>query len=172
MDYAAALKLKAEYARLCSLTSFQRANERAAKTKAAAWKAYRPFTPNQLYDTLEGPDMVTLVCTRYDGELTLAGRKRRMLHADSVEQFDKHLLTIRRPTEMRAVAHALGFLTLESDFVVVRQEPFQELRWCIYHKTHHIVTDFVPSKRYLNGLSYACRKAKHESNLLFWSRAS
>lgn len=172
MDYTTAKAIKTEYARLCAMTSFQRANERAERSKAAAWRAYEPLSKKQLVDSLDERDFVTLVMPRPNGEIASAGRSSRILHADDGEYNYIHLRLVRRPTELLAVLHALGFLTLDSDFVVVRQEPFRELRYCIYHKTHHIVTDFVPSRKYLNGLSFACRKSLADAKQGIWQKVS
>lgn len=162
LSSAAITRLQKEFARLNSLTTFQRVNERAADTKADKWLAYKPLTLDQLYDEPDERDMVTLVVRRPNGDIGSIGRSSFALHADDTYSYGIHLRIVQRPTEIRAILHALGILTLDSDFVVIRQEGDKQMRYCILCESHHETIFFVESKRYLNGLSYACQRSLRE----------
>jgi hypothetical protein len=170
-------RLQREFARVCNLTTYQRANERAAAAKADKWLAYQPLSHAQLYDSLEDADYSTFAVRRPYvnawGSYPENGRSSRVLHHDDIHtvEMSVHVRIVRRPTEMMALAHGLGFMNLDSDFVVIRQEPGRELRWCIYCQKEHETHEFIQSKRYLNNLSYACRGSKRERSTYVWRLA-
>ena len=159
-------KFKREYKRLEGMTTFQRAMDKAVDAKADAWLSYTPLSKAQLFDD-ENPESITLVSTFANGELSSS----RSTHRGG----GWHTLytVIKRPTEVRAIFHAMGFLMLGSDFVVVRQEAEREIRWCIKCKTHHAIDDFkYQPKRYLNGFSFACRRALDDGKRGTWKYAA
>jgi hypothetical protein len=146
-------RLKAEYARLSRMTVYQRINERAADIKADKWLAYTPLSKRKLYDTQSENEYFTVIGT------TAAGELAHMRSSAGGFGLYKHFALLKRPTEIRAVLHARGLLTLDSDFAVIRKEPGACWRYCIVCGTQHRLRDFVQSKRYLNHYSYACKKA-------------
>lgn len=158
-------KFKREYKRLESMTTFQRAMDRAVETKANSWMDYTPLSQDQLFDTIDHRDYITIVIP-FGGQLCHA----RSTYKGASWYGQKTLLA--RPTHTMAILHALGALVLESDFVVVRQEPNKQVRWCVICKDHHEIISFVTSKRYLSGLSFACKKALDEGRRGTWRHAA
>lgn len=158
-------KFKREYKRLEAMTTFARAMDKAIDSKADKWLSYHPLSREQLFDTCDENMHITIVALTAGGEFT-SGRSTHR-GATWLKQFN----IIKRPTEMKAVLHAQGLLVLESDFVVVRQEPSREIRYCIVCKRHHEVADFVSHKRYLNGLSYACKRSLADTQRGIWRKA-
>lgn len=159
-------KFKKEYARLAGMTTYQRAMDKAIDSKADKWLSYAPLTKEQLFDTVDESVTMTIVCMTAGGKLTHARSTR------GGATWHNQLTLIARPTEIRAILHAQGLLTLDSDFVVIRQEPNRELRYCILCKTQHEVSDFKPHKRYLNGLSYACKRSLEDGKRGIWRKAA
>lgn len=153
----------AEYKRLCKLSLYQRINERAADRRADAWRAYQPLSPEQLFDTLDESEYMTVVMRRSNGELASFVRSSNGGAGNL-----KHYYTVRRPTEMRATLHAQGLLVLDSDFVVIRQDSDKQMRWCIFCREHHEVHNFIHSKHYLNELSFACKQSLKEARQGIW----
>lgn len=158
-------KFKREYKRLEGMTTFQRAMDKAVDAKADAWMSYTPLSKDQLFDTIDHRDYMTIVVP-FGGQLCHA----RSTYKGASWYGQKTLLA--RPTHTLAILHALGMLVLETDFVVIRQEPNKQMRFCVSCKKHHEVADFVSSKRYLNGLSFACRKALDEGKRGTWRHAA
>lgn len=159
-------KFRKEYKRLSSMTTFARAMDKAIDIKADKWLDYVPLTQAELFDDVVEGVHITLVAMAVDGQLA----HTRSTHRGA--RFHKQQTVIHRPTEMKAILHAQGLLVIESDFVVIRQEPNKEMRWCIVCKKSHEVADFMPNKRYLNGLSFACRKALDEGRRGTWRHAA
>lgn len=147
------------------MSVYQRAMDKAIDIKADKWLSYTPLTKEQLFDTVDENVMITVVSLTVNGHYS-----QRSTHRGAT--WHQQLTVIARPTEMRAILHAQGFLVLDSDFVFIRQEPNKELRWCIICKTHHEVTDFVPHKRYLSGLSYACKRSLNDGKRGMWRKAA
>jgi hypothetical protein len=161
LSYVSIQRLKHEYSRLSRLTTFERINERAADCKADRWLQYIPFTPFQLTDYDAAADderndsTVTLLAHTADPNPILRSTQRS---ARPYKQFR----IIKRPTEVRAIMHAQGVFVLDEDFEVIHIESIEPLRWCILCKSRHSIDSFVRHKRYLNGLSYACKKSLQE----------
>lgn len=158
-------RFKREYKRLASMSSYQRAMDKAVDAKADKWLSYTPLSREQLFDTVDENMHITIVALTAGGEFTSG----RSTHRGAA--WLKQYTIIKRPTEMKAVLHAQGLLVLESDFVVLRQEPNKEIRYCIVCKRHHEVADFVSHKRYLNGLSYACKRSLADTQRGIWRKA-
>lgn len=159
-------RFKKEYARLAAMTTYARAMDKAVDSKADKWLSYTPLSKEQLFDTVDASCSVTIISCVSGGNLSHA---RSTYH--SATWYEQRTI-LARPTEMLAVLHAQGFLILDSDFVVVRQEPNKETRWCIICKAHHEVSDFKPHKRYLNGLSFACKKSLEDVKRGVWRKVA
>ena len=159
-------RFKREYKRLAGMTTYQRAMDKAIDIRADKWMNYTPFTQAELFDDVVEGVHITLVAMAVDGNLA----HTRSTHRGA--RFHKQQTVIHRPTEMKAILHAQGLLVIESDFVVVRQEPNREYRWCIVCKRSHEVADFMPHKRYLNGLSYACKRSLADGKRGTWRKAA
>lgn len=159
-------RFKKEYARLAAMTTYQRAMDKAIDSKADKWLSYKPLSKMQLFDTVDASCSVTIVSGIAGGNLSQA---RSTYHGAT---WYEQRTILARPTEMLAVLHAQGFLILDTDFVVVRQEPNKELRWCIICKSHHEVSDFKPHKKYLNGLSFACKKSLEDAKRGIWRKVA
>jgi hypothetical protein len=158
-------KFKREYKRLAVMTTYQRALDVAIDKKADKWLDYVPLSKAQLFD--DEMKNITVVSTFANGELS----STRSTHRGG--GFHTQYTVLARPTEMKAILHAQGLLVLESDFVVVRLEPVREIRWCIKCKTHHAISDFkYQPKRYLNGFSFACRRALDDGKKGTWKYAA
>lgn len=148
------------------MSTYQRAMDRAIDSKADKWLSYKPLSKEQLFDTVDESVTITIVCMSAGGTLSHARSTR------GGATWHNQLTLIARPTEIRAILHAQGLLTLDSDFIVVRQEPNKELRWCIICKTHHEVSNFAPNRRYLNGLSFACKTSLKEFKQGVWRKVA
>lgn len=160
-------KFKREYKRLSSMTVYQRAMDKAIDVKADKWMSYTPLTKAELFDDVDENTNITIVSMGIDGQYSSSRSTRRGA------TWHKQYTVIKRPTEVKAVLHAQGLLVLESDFVVVRQEPAREIRYCIKCKTHHEISDFkYQPHRYLNGFSFACRRALDEGKRGTWKYAA
>ncbi len=159
-------RFKREFARLSKMTTFQRAMDKAIDAKADKWLSYTPLTKDQLFDTVDESVTITIVAITAAGKLTHARSTR------GSATWHNQLTLIARPTEMRAILHAQGFLVLDSDFVVVRQEPSREVRFCIFCRTTHEITDFKQNKHYLNGYSYACKRSLDDGKRGIWRKAA
>lgn len=159
-------RFKREFSRLSKMTTYQRAMDKAVDAKADKWLDYVPLTQAELFDDVVEGVHITLVAMAVDGNLA----HTRSTHRGA--RFHKQQTVIHRPTEMKAILHAQGLLVIESDFVVIRQEPSKEMRWCIVCRKNHEVTDFVPHKRYLNGLSYACKRSLADGKRGAWRKAA
>lgn len=158
-------KFKREYKRLEGMSSFQRAMDVAIDKKADAWLSYTPLSKDQLFDTADRRDIMTIV-------VPFGGR---LCHARSTYRgapWYGQRTVLSRPTHTLAILHALGMFVLDSDFVVIRQEPNKQLRWCVICKTTHNVTEFAQNKRYLNGLAFACKRAQAEKSSYVWRRVA
>lgn len=129
---------------------FETINQRAEAIKAARWQSYSPLSAFQLtdYDAQADTDNgdITLIALTADGFPPVRSTRRS---ATRYKQFR----VIKRPTEGLAIKRAL---TCPDESPVIRIEPV-ETRWCIICKDHHPVDSFMTHKRYLHGLSYACR---------------
>lgn len=158
-------RFKKEYKRLASMTTFQRAMDRAIDIKADKWLSYTPLTKEQLFDIPHLDRPLTIIKPFGDGKLAPA---RSTYNGDVRAQRS----IVGRPVEAAAILHAQGYLVLDSDFVVVRQEPNREVRWCIICKTHHDIADFKPHKRYLNGYSFACKRSLDDGKRGIWRKAA
>ena len=158
-------RFKREFSRLSKMTTYQRAMDRAIDAKADKWLDYVPPTRDQLFDTIDHRDYMTIVVP-FGGQLSHA----RSTYKGASWYGQKTLLA--RPTHTLAILHAMGMLVLESDFVVIRQEPNKQMRWCVICHKEHEVADFVSHKRYLNGLSFACKKALDEGKKGKWRYAA
>jgi hypothetical protein len=159
-------RFKREYKRLEAMTTFQRCMDKAIDAKADKWLSYYPLSREQLFDTCDENMHITIVALGAGGQLTQGRSTRR--GATWLNQYT----VIKRPTEMKGILHAQGLLVIESDFIVVRQEPNREIRYCIVCKRHHEVADFVSHKRYLNGLSYACKRSLADGTRGIWRKAA
>jgi hypothetical protein len=159
-------RFKREFKRLHAMTTFQRANDKAIDIKADKWLSYKPLTRAQLFDTVDASCSVTIVSCLPGGDLSQA---RSTYHGAT---WYEQRTILKRPTEMLAVLHAQGFLILDTDFIVVRQEPNKELRYCYICGTHHEVTDFIKNKRYLNEYSYACKRSLADGKRGIWRKAA
>lgn len=153
VNYSLICRNIGETKRLMKLTAYQRSNERAADRKADAWLHYTPLQPAQLADG--DSEYITIVSADIAGDAT-ATRSTLEGEGDYHPQFK----IIQRPTE-RLALHG-SHLNEDNDPTICRSSRRQE-RWCIYCKDRHPEHDFLQSKRYLNGLSYAC---KRQLNLL------
>lgn len=159
-------RFKKEYKRLASMTTFQRAMDKAVDAKADKWLDYVPLSKDQLFDTIDNRDYMTIVVP-FGGQLCHA----RSTYKGASWYGQKTLLA--RPTHTLAILHAMGMLVLESDFVVIRQEPNKQMRWCIICRSSHEVHEFkYQPGRYLNGLSFACKKALNEGKRGTWKHAA
>lgn len=158
-------KFRAEYCRLAKMTTFQRAMDKAVDIKADKWLAYTPLSQDQLFDTVDRRDFITIIVP-FGGRLSHA----RSTYRGTSWYAQKTVLS--RPTHTLAVLHALGMFVLDSDFIVIRQEPNREMRWCVICRAHHEVTDFAQNKRYLNGLAYACKRAQAEKASYVWRKVA
>lgn len=145
---------------------YQTINQRAEAIKADRWQHYTPLTRFQLtdYDAQADEDNgdITLIALTADGFPPVRSTRRS---ATRYKQFR----VIKRPTEALAVKRAL---TCPDESPVIRVEP-EKTRWCILCKDRHPVDSFITfpqadrnrqsiseynrNKRYLHGLSYACR---------------
>lgn len=158
-------KFKREYKRLEAMTTFARAMDKAIDAKADKWLSHYPLSRDQLFDTIDHRDYMTIVVP-FGGKLC---------HARSTYRgasFYGQRTLLARPTHTLAILHAMGMFVLDSDFVVVRQEPNKQLRWCVICKTTHNVTEFAQNKRYLNGLAFACKRAQAEKAAFVWRRVA
>jgi hypothetical protein len=139
-------------------------NQRADAIKQNRWREYAPLTPLQLtdYDTVADEDpeepYVTLIAQTADPMPPLRSTQRS---AKPYKQFR----IIKRPTEVRAIMHANGVVTLDDDIVMPDMKPTEQWRWCVICKCRHPIESFVRDKRYLHHVSYACenklRKGYH-----------
>lgn len=129
---------------------FECINSRADAIKAAKWAAYQPMTRRQLRDTFDD-EYVTLAVITDRAEEAPARSTQQGVWAS-------HFVVLKRPTEIRAIKHLMGKLTYDTDYLVQRREP-PELRWCIFCQERHQPSAFIRHKRYLNNLSFACKKS-------------
>ncbi len=159
-------RFKREFSRLSKMTTFERAMDKAIDIKADRWLDYRPLSREQLFDSPQNINAKTTIVVPFGGQLSHA----RSTYRGTSFYGQKTILA--RPTETLALLHALGMYIIETDFVVVRQEPGREERFCIICKTSHAVADFVVSKRYLNNLSFACKRALAEGKREIWRYAA
>lgn len=159
-------RFKKEYARLSAMTTYQRANDKAIDIKADKWLSYIPLSREQLFDTIDASCSITIISCITDGKLSHARSTRH-----SATWYEQRTI-LARPTEMLATLHAQGFYVLDSDFVVIRQEPNKEMRWCVICRCQHEVTDFKQNKRYLNGLSYACKRSLEDVKRGVWRKVA
>lgn len=158
-------KFKREYKRLEALSTFARAMDKAIDIKADKWLSYTPLSKDQLFDTVDHRDFITIIVP-FGGQLC---------HARSTYRgaaFYAQRTIWARPTHTLGILHALGMFVLDSDFIVVRQEPNKQVRWCIICRTSHSVTEFAQNKRYLNGLAFACRRAQAEKAAYVWRKVA
>lgn len=158
-------KFRKEFCRLSKMSTFARAMDRAIDTKADAWLAYTPLSTDQLFDTVDHRDFITIIIP-FGGNLC---------HARSTYRgaaFYAQRTVWARPTHTLGILHALGMFVLDSDFVVVRQEPNKQLRWCVICRTTHNVSEFAQNKRYLNGLAFACKRAQAEKASFVWRKVA
>lgn len=159
-------RFKKEYKRLASMTTFARAMDKAIDAKADAWMYYTPLGRDQLFDTIDHRDYMTIVIP-FGGQLCHA----RSTYKGASWYGQKTLLA--RPTHTLAILHGMGLLVLESDFIVVRQESDKQMRWCIICRSSHEVHEFkYQPQRYLGGLSFACKKALDEGKRGTWRYAA
>lgn len=108
-------------------------NQRAAATKAAAWKAYTPLTLEQLGKEVHTHDKT-----------------------DRQEVDSQDNLIVYRSTEIKAIKHALGQFRFMSEDPVIRIEPAIKTRWCIHCMTRHSLDVFEHDKKIFGGLSFGC----------------
>lgn len=158
-------RFKKEYKRLSGMTTFARAMDRAIDRKADKWLSYTPLSKDQLFDTIDSRDHMTIIVP-FGGQLHHA----RSTYRGASWYGQKTVLL--RPTHTLAILHAMGMMVLESDFVVIRQESGKQMRWCVVCRKEHALTDFVAHKRYLNGFSFACRRSLADKGRLNWRKAS
>jgi hypothetical protein len=144
-------RLQAEFKRLKGMTSFQRINERSADHKADAWLAYAPLSIERFED--DESETITVV-NIVDGQL--ADRRSTLTN---IAGWHTPFLIVKRPTELLAAAHLEHRYVLDSEYPPLPHiaSPAERLRWCILCKERHEPHAFMQSKRYLNGLSYACK---------------
>lgn len=158
-------RFKREFNRLSKMTTYQRCMDKAIDIRADKWMSYVPLTKAELFD--DEMKNITVVSTFANGELSSS----RSTHRGA--GWHTQYTVLARPTEVKAILHAQGLLVLESDFVVIRQEPAREIRWCIKCKTHHAISDFkYQPHRYLNGFSFACRRALEDGKRGTWKYAA
>ncbi len=132
---------------------FQTINQRAEAIKADRWAHYIPLTPFQLTDydaAADDEECITVLAMSVDPSRSARSTQRS-------PRAYKHFKILKRPTEVRAIKHANGALDGNEDFRVDRIEIAEPLRWCILCKCRHPVETFIFHKRYLHGVSYACR---------------
>lgn len=153
---------KKRYSTLASLSTFERANKLALENKRAKWAAYRPLEKMQLYDTLD--DITTTILSPNANYSSKRSSKSGALYAQST--------VVQRPTELLAIAHALGLYTFASDDPVVRQDPNRIVWWCISCKTFKPLADFAKDKDNVHGLSFACKHCQRDAERAVWRKAA
>jgi hypothetical protein len=121
-------------------------NQRAEAIKAARWASYTPLTRQQLSNKDRQPD------TLKEDSATVT------LDVGVFGQF----VVLKRPTEGAALR-----MDSTRDKIVLRRRTV-DLRWCIWCKCRHPEHDFLRHKRYLHGLSYACKKSINEARRKSW----
>lgn len=159
-------RFKKEYVRLSKMSIYQRAVDKAIEIKADKWLSYTPLSKEQLFDTVDASCSVTIISCVADGKLSHARSTRH-----SATWYEQRTI-LARPTEMLATLHAQGFYVLDSDFVVIRQEPNREMRYCILCKKQHEVSNFIRNKRYLNDYSFACRASLEDAKRGVWRKVA
>lgn len=158
-------RFKREFSRLSKMTTYQRAMDKAIDIKADKWLSYVPLTKEQLFDIPHLDRPMTIIKPYGDGKLAPA---RSTYNGDVRAQRS----IVGRPTEAAAILHAQGYYVIDSDFVVIRQEPNKQVRWCIICRTHHDIADFKQNKRYLNNLSFACKRSLEDGKRGIWRKAA
>lgn len=158
-------RFKREFKRLSKMSVFQRAMDHAIDIKADRWLSYTPLSKEQLFDTVDHRDFMTIIVP-FGGRLSHA----RSTYRGASWYGQKTVLS--RPTHTLGILHALGMFVLDSDFVVIRQEPNRQTRYCVICKAHHEVTDFIRNKRYLNELSFACKRSLEDGKRGIWRKVA
>lgn len=144
---------------------FQLINQRADAIKAAKWAAYQPLTRQQLSDKLDDADLYVTIVS--DPALT-SGSDRRSTTVQSGAKWLSHFVVLKRPTEVRAILHAQGKLTFESDDNPLNIPRPAELRWCIFCRERHPLSAFIYRKHYPHQLSFACKRSIQERKRATW----
>lgn len=146
-------------------TIFETINQRADNIKAQRWLDYIPLTAFQLtdYDAAaddEEPSADDVIETTLTAMTADVNPDKISTRRSSVRY--KQFRVIKRPTEIRAIMHANGVPMFDDDYEWLDQKPIEQQRWCILCKCRHDEASFIHSKRYLNGLSYACKRSLRE----------
>lgn len=165
-NYSQIVKNIAETRRLMRLGEYGRINERAADKRADRWLTYTPLTPEQLSEKLTIEDsepVVTIIVPTPFGAFQYAQRS-----TNGAGRAHAQYVILHRPTELQGLDHARGRALFmdELPFETIDTRPI--LRWCIHCQTHHPLTEFQHSPRYLHGLSYACKASKRRRQTWRW----
>lgn len=139
-DYSQIVRNIAETKRLMRMTTYQRLNERVAYQKADRWIHHCPLSAEQLRDDEHYQDLTTI----------------------QVGVFGKFVV-ITRPTERTALEPYYNPQPFPT-----RGKRYSDDRWCILCQTRHAPRNFVHSKRYLNGMSYACKSSLRRLRKRTW----
>jgi hypothetical protein len=150
------------FASLVNLSTYERANKLALENKRAKWAAYRPLEKAQLYDSLD--EINTTILSPNANYSSKRSSKGGVMYAQAT--------VVHRPTELLAIAHALGLYTFASDDPVVRQDPNRIVWWCISCKTFKPLADFAKDKDNIHGLSFACKHCQKDSDHRIWRKAA
>lgn len=129
---------------------YQTINQRADAIKAHKWQCYTPLSSFQLsdYDAQADDDNedITIIAMTAN-----QNPDRRSTRRSAVRY--KQFKIIKRPTELLAIRNA----NCPPDEAPVIRIESEETRWCIICADRHPIDAFMTHRRYLHGLSYACR---------------
>lgn len=153
---------KRRYNSLVHLSTFERANKRALEHKRLKWAAYRPLENMQLYDSLD--EITATILSPFANHSSKRSTKSGVLYAQST--------VVQRPTELLAIAHALGLYKFASDDPVVRQDPNRVMWYCIECETFKPLTEFAKDRHNVHGLAFACNRCRKENERKIYKRAA
>lgn len=152
-------RFKAEYKRLSNMTTYQRAMDTAVERKANAWMAYKSLSKMQLLDDLQ-PSVVTIRVPIHAGNGVRRSTFQGAVYAQAT--------VIWRPTELMAIARALGFPILDIDMLFERYIPIREMRYCFKCKHSKAINQFGKNRHYPGGFDFWCRDCKRDASRGVW----
>lgn len=155
-------RFKAEYKRLSTMTTYQRAMDKAIDIKANKWMDYKPLSKMQLLDDLQ-PAVVTIRVPIHAGNGVRRSTFRGAIYAQAT--------VIWRPTELMAIARALGFPILDLDMLFERYAPARAVRYCFRCKHSKAISQFAKNRHYPGGFDFWCQDCKRDMQRGVW-RAS
>ena len=156
-------RFKAEYKRLSEMSVYARAMDRAIEIKANKWMDYTPLSKMQLLDDLQ-PAIVTVRVPIHAGNGVRRSTFRGAVYAQAT--------VIWRPTELMAIARALGFPILDMDLLFERYMLVREVRYCFKCKHSKDVSQFAHNRHYPGGFDFWCKDCKKDMERGVWRIAS